>query len=89
MPDELYWRLTPPETAKLLEEIEARERRREEAADRRAAFIAATIINSNPYRKKGAKRVTVNDLLRDPKEKPTPEKMEAFAASFGTEPWAN
>ncbi len=37
---------------------------RERAADLRAGLIAATIVNTNPYRKKGARTVYPGDFFR-------------------------
>jgi hypothetical protein len=51
---------------------------RERQANLRAGLIAATIVNSNPYRKKGARRLKPEDFIKGPREYMTAEEGARF-----------
>ncbi len=51
---------------------------RERQANLRAGLIAATIINSNPYRRKGARRVQPGDFIKREPQYMSPEEGVKF-----------
>lgn len=65
IPDDLYWRLTPPEIAALLDAIHEREKKQNRHGILRAGLVAATIENTNPYRRKGTPLKQPEDYLRE------------------------
>ena len=60
IPDDLYWRLTPPEARALLEALGEVEARRERASALRAGLVAAAIYN--------AQRAKRSDKVWQPKD---------------------
>jgi hypothetical protein len=58
----------------------------ENAADMRAGLVAAMIVNSNPYRKRGARTVQPRDFFRPaPKKAQTVEDMAAVLKAFAAQ----
>lgn len=55
----------------------------EERADYRSGVVCATIVNSNPYRKKGSPAAKPEDFVpdydREPRKRQTPADMELAA----------
>ena len=58
-------------------------------ADLRSAIVAATVVNANPFRAKGARAAEPKDFMPsfEPRRKASArelsEKLRAWAASFG------
>ena len=52
------------------------------AADRRAALVAATIVNSNPFRRKGAPPARIEDFIKDPDQYMTPKQARAALTAW-------
>lgn len=85
IPDELYWDLTLEEVLAVLELIGARQRNRERNADLRAGLVAAMIVNTNPYRKKGARLMQPEDFVKGakvPKRHMSVEEAQMFMDSW-------
>ncbi|KKN44567.1 hypothetical protein LCGC14_0691710 [marine sediment metagenome] len=79
--DALYWSLTREELVAVLKVHAARER----SANLRAGLVAATICNTNPYRKKGARRIQPGDFFRSAKR----EHMSVAEAQKFMNGWAS
>lgn len=58
----------------MLKEVALQERR----ANLRAGLIAAVIVNSNPYRKKGARLATPEDFIKGPRRHMSVEEGVLF-----------
>lgn len=79
IPDELFWRCDIEELVLLLRAIHERDAAIERAANMRAGLIAAVIVNTNPYRKRGAPTVKPADFFREPTvDRMTIEEAQMF-----------
>jgi hypothetical protein len=58
-----------------MEAVRLRQSALDEAANLRAGLIAATIINANPYRKKGSPPMKPTDFFREPVKAQSPAEM--------------